>query len=88
MHEYRNWETEHYNYVLEITVSFLGIHKWQPHIYIEVSPTLHLQCMGNMTQNTRLFAYIIFEFRQTLTGFNHYTFSENVHSDVFQRGKA
>jgi hypothetical protein len=23
-----NWETEHYNSVLEITVSFLGIHKW------------------------------------------------------------
>jgi hypothetical protein len=41
---YRNWETEHYNYVLEITVSFLGIHKWEPDIYIGFSPTLHLHC--------------------------------------------
>jgi hypothetical protein len=29
---YRNWETEHYNSVLEITVSFLGLHKWEPGI--------------------------------------------------------
>jgi hypothetical protein len=28
MYECRNWETEHYNSVL--TVSFLGIHKWEP----------------------------------------------------------
>jgi hypothetical protein len=32
-YECRNWETEHYNSVLEITVSFLGIHKWEPDIY-------------------------------------------------------
>jgi hypothetical protein len=32
-----------YNYVLEITVSFLGIHKWEPDIYIGFSPALHLQ---------------------------------------------
>jgi hypothetical protein len=31
--ECRNWETEHYNSILEITVAFLGIHKWQPDIY-------------------------------------------------------
>ncbi len=30
----RNWETGHYNSVLEIKVSFLGIHKWEPDIYI------------------------------------------------------
>ncbi len=30
--------------VLEITVSFLGIHKWEPDIYIGFSPALHLQC--------------------------------------------
>jgi hypothetical protein len=41
--ECRNWETEHYNSVLEITVSFLGIHKWEPDIYIGFSPALHLQ---------------------------------------------
>jgi hypothetical protein len=29
---------------LEITVSFLGIHKWEPDIYIGFSPTLHLRC--------------------------------------------
>jgi hypothetical protein len=28
IYECRNSETEHYNSVLEITVSFLGIHKW------------------------------------------------------------
>jgi hypothetical protein len=43
IYECRNWETEHYNSVLEITVSFLGIHKWEPDIYIEFSPALHLQ---------------------------------------------
>ncbi len=47
MFECRNWETatEHYNYVLEITVSFMGIHKWEPYIYIGFSPALHLQCI-------------------------------------------
>ncbi len=39
-----NWDTEHYNSVLEIIVSFLGIHKWEPAIYIGFSPSLHLQC--------------------------------------------
>jgi hypothetical protein len=29
---------------LEITVSFLGIHKGEPDIYIGFSPALHLQC--------------------------------------------
>jgi hypothetical protein len=29
---------------LEITVSFLGIHKWEPDIYIGFSPALHFQC--------------------------------------------
>jgi hypothetical protein len=28
---------------LEIKVSFLGIHKWEPDIYIGFSPALHLQ---------------------------------------------
>jgi hypothetical protein len=37
IYECRNWETEHYNSVLEITVSFLGIHKWEPDIYIGFS---------------------------------------------------
>ncbi len=40
----RNWETEHNNSVLEITVSFLGIQKWEPDINIGYSPALHLQC--------------------------------------------
>ncbi len=39
---YRNWETEHYNFVMEITVLFPGIHKWEPDIWF--SPALHLQC--------------------------------------------
>ncbi len=29
INECRNWETNHYNSVLEITVLFLGIHKWE-----------------------------------------------------------
>jgi hypothetical protein len=37
-------ETEHYNSVLEITVSFMVIHKWEPDIYIGLSPALYLQC--------------------------------------------
>jgi hypothetical protein len=44
IYECRNWEAEHYNSVLEITVSFLGIHKWEPDIYIGFSLALHLQC--------------------------------------------
>jgi hypothetical protein len=40
-----HWETEHYNSVLERTVSFLGIHKWEPDIYIGFSTALHLQCV-------------------------------------------
>ncbi len=35
---------QHKKSVLEITVSFLGIHKWEPDIYIGFSPALHLQC--------------------------------------------
>ncbi len=37
-------ETERYNSVLEITVSFLGIHNWEPDIFIRFSAALHLQC--------------------------------------------
>jgi hypothetical protein len=44
IYECRNWETELYNSGLEITVSFLGIHKWEPAIYIGFSPALQLQC--------------------------------------------
>jgi hypothetical protein len=43
IYECRNWETKHYNSVVEITVSFLGIHKWESDIYIGFSPALHLQ---------------------------------------------
>jgi hypothetical protein len=46
IHECGNWETEHYNSVLEITrsstVSFLEILKSE--IYIGLSPALYLQC--------------------------------------------
>jgi hypothetical protein len=41
----RNWETEHYNSVLEITGSFLGTHKWETDSFIGFSLALHLQCM-------------------------------------------
>jgi hypothetical protein len=42
-----NWETKHYNSVLEITVSFLEIPKWD--IYIGFSLALHLQCTKPMS---------------------------------------
>jgi hypothetical protein len=32
IYECRDWETEHYNSVLEIKVLFLGIDKWEPDI--------------------------------------------------------
>jgi hypothetical protein len=44
IYECRNWETEHYNSVLEITVSFLGIREWEPDFYIGFSLALHLRC--------------------------------------------
>jgi hypothetical protein len=40
------------NSVLEIPVSFLGIHKWEPDIYIGFSPVLHMQC-GYVTVGVR-----------------------------------
>jgi hypothetical protein len=43
MYECRNWEREYYNSVLEMTLSFLEIHKWTIDIYIGFSPALHLQ---------------------------------------------
>jgi hypothetical protein len=49
--ECRNWETEHYNSVLEIIVSVLGIHKWEPDIYIGFSPALHFQCMHDLSDD-------------------------------------
>ena len=48
MYDFRYWETGHYNYVLEITVSFLGMQKWEPDIYIGFSSALHLQCSWPM----------------------------------------
>ncbi len=50
IYEGRNWETECYNSVLGITVSYLGIHKWEPAIYIGFSPVLHLQCTMSLTK--------------------------------------
>ncbi len=42
-----NWETEHYNSVLEITVSFLGIH-------IGFTTALHFQCGQGWSRFPRL----------------------------------
>jgi hypothetical protein len=39
-----NWETEHYNSVLEITVSFLAKHNWEPEMYIGFSPARPFIC--------------------------------------------
>ncbi len=43
IYECRTWETEHYNSVFGITVSFLGIQKWEPDI-CGILTALHLQC--------------------------------------------
>ncbi len=43
IYECRNWETENYNSVLEITVSLLGIAKCEPDIFIGFSLAFHLQ---------------------------------------------
>ncbi len=51
IYEFRNGETEHYNSVFEITVSFLGIHKWEPDIILGFSLALHLQCSTLWTSN-------------------------------------
>jgi hypothetical protein len=48
IYECKNCETEHYNFALEITASFLGIQKWEPDIYIGFSSALHLQCSWPM----------------------------------------
>jgi hypothetical protein len=48
--ECRNWEAEHYNYIREIKVSFLGIYKWESAIYIGFSPALHLQCRQQLVR--------------------------------------
>jgi hypothetical protein len=45
-----NWETEHYNSVLEIQ-----IHLWEPDIYIGFSPALHLQCLERNSLVTKKF---------------------------------
>jgi hypothetical protein len=53
-----NWETEHYSSILEkmwpYVVSFLGIHKSEPDIYSWFSPTLHLQCIGELDSSLPL----------------------------------
>jgi hypothetical protein len=49
VYECGNWETEHYDSVLEITRQgsfILEIHKSEPDIYIGSTPALHLQCGG------------------------------------------
>ncbi len=38
IYECMNWETEHYKSVLEITVSFLGIHRWEQTLIVDTHP--------------------------------------------------
>ncbi len=40
IYECRNWETEYYNSVLEIKVSFLGKFKWKPDIHLQCIPDI------------------------------------------------
>jgi hypothetical protein len=40
------------------TVSFLGIHEWEPDIYNGFSPALHLQSVIESTHNT-WYAYLV-----------------------------
>jgi hypothetical protein len=54
----RKWETEHYNSVLEITVSFLGIHKWKPDIYTGFSsaPFICSECVSQFYPPSKVLA--------------------------------
>jgi hypothetical protein len=49
-----NLETEYYNSVLEVTVSFLGIHRWEPDIYIGISLTT-ISINKNQKKNFRFY---------------------------------
>jgi len=56
----------HYNSVLEITVSFLGIHKWEPDINIGFSPALYLQCVPQaLDEQNRIVLGTIYESNYT-----------------------
>ncbi len=47
VYECRNWERYHFNSVFankKTAHSCLGIHNWEPDIYIGFAPALHLQC--------------------------------------------
>ncbi len=60
IHECGNWQTEHYNSVFgnnSRAVSFLGIHKSEPVIYIGFSPALHLHCNTHLHCKGNLFIY-------------------------------
>ncbi len=62
IYECRNWETEHYNSVQDISVSFLGIHKWEPVIHLQciLSRLFVFKCL--MTTFTLLFSLFIISF--------------------------
>ncbi len=47
----------------QCTVSFLGIHKWEPDIYIGFSPALHWQCVNHIKipKLTSLFNFEVFD---------------------------
>ncbi len=50
IYECRNWETEHYNSVLEITVLFLETYKWEPAIYYFCFQKLSLEYIMRLDQ--------------------------------------
>ncbi len=53
IHECGDWETEHYNSVLEISrLRILGIHISEPDIYIGFSPALHHPNRGSTSIQT------------------------------------
>ncbi len=60
IYERRIWETEKKTLkfcfgnkeAAQCTVSFLGIHKWEPDIYTGFLPALHLQCTFTMVHGT------------------------------------
>jgi hypothetical protein len=76
IYECRNWETEHYNSVLEITFSFLGIHKWEPDIHIgfsfAVPDTLQLaQLLATVNCKFQLLEYSICTQRTVIAQIMH-----------------
>ncbi len=74
-----------FNSVLEKTVSFLGIHKWEPDIYIWLSLALHLQCATDVKVGERPLFMILWPIVYTV---NNEDLGVCLHPDWFMESAA